>query len=277
MKKKLQDALQEVCLIHYPDSQNTECCSSCDVKHVRICDAYFFPLAKKGNRWTCPFPASLWRNSLCQKQRTWSNKGTLVLGSALLRGHRFHFCIHFYLFFVIFPGGKRKGVRPEGRGGDTSDWSSGKRASVHHLFRALHWGEPTSLILTLDRGTVTRQSRKATSFFCVHAGSHPELCSQLLLLLHQAVAEEERRVPHLPTGHPLSDTLPGSGQLHQQHGGKPQPGHEGAAADTYSWAERWEVRQIHPLLWNKVERNCRDRWRRLLYDPDVRMMHKRPQ
>lgn len=87
------------------------------------------------------------------------------------------------------------------------------------------------LILTFDWVKISLESRRCLS--SVHAGSHLELRSQLLLLLHQAVAEKERRVPHLPTGHPLSDALPGPGQLHQQHGGKPEPGHEGEARDTY--------------------------------------------
>lgn len=64
-------------------------------------------------------------------------------------------------------------------------------------------------------------------------GSHPELRSQLLLSLHQAVAQKERRVSHLPTGHPVPDPLSGPGQLHRQHGGKPEPGHEGEAANPH--------------------------------------------
>lgn len=74
---------------------------------------------------------------------------------------------------------------------------------------------------------------KINFLICIDTGSHPELRSQLLLSLHQAVAKKERRVSHLPTGHPVSDPLPGPGQLHQQHGGKPEPGHEGEAADAH--------------------------------------------
>lgn len=64
-------------------------------------------------------------------------------------------------------------------------------------------------------------------------GSHLELRSQLLQSLHQAVAQKERRVSHLPTGHPVPDPLSGPGQLHRQHGGKPEPGHEVEAADPH--------------------------------------------
>lgn len=163
---------------------------------------------------------------------------------------RLHFWIHFYILLQYFSGGKRKGVCPEGRGGYASEGSSGERASVHHLLRALHWGKTTSLVLTFDWLKVTLESRKPQCLFSIHAGGHLELCSQLLLLLHQAVASKERRVPHLPTGHPLSDALPGPGQLHQQHGGKPEPGYEGQAGDTYRWEERWEVRQTHPFLFS---------------------------
>lgn len=74
----------------------------------------------------------------------------------------------------------------------------------------------------------------STNFFnCLHLGSHPELRSQLLLSLHHAVAQKERRVSHLPTAHPVTDPLSGPGQLHQQHGGKSEPGHEGEAADAH--------------------------------------------
>ena len=73
-------------------------------------------------------------------------------------------------------------------------------------------------------------------------GSHPELRSQLLLSLHPAVAQEEGRVSHVPTGHPVPDPLPGAGQLHRQHGGEPEPGHEGQTPDAHHREERWEVR-----------------------------------
>lgn len=70
------------------------------------------------------------------------------------------------------------------------------------------------------------------------AGRHPELRSQLLLLLHQPVAQKEERVSDLPTAHPVSDALPGPGQLHRRHGGEPEPGHEDEAPDPHHREER---------------------------------------
>lgn len=87
----------------------------------------------------------------------------------------FIFAFIFIYFFVIFPGGKRKGVRPEGRGGDTSDGSPGERASVHHLLRALHRGETTRLISPLDSHTGAENRRlcsvstQAVILNCAHS------------------------------------------------------------------------------------------------------------
>ena len=139
-----------------------------------------------------------------------------------------------FIHVFIFAGRERES--------HTSYRSSGERASVHHLLRALRRGQMDRLNKSCFCLIVFFRCSFFYFVLLPSTGSHPELRSQLLLSLHPAVAQEEGRVSHVPTGHPVPDPLPGAGQLHRQHGGEPEPGHEGQTPDAHHREERWEVR-----------------------------------